>query len=231
MRVDAIALTVLFVLVLGLIYRRNRASIKAERAAMFAACLPLVENYRLVQDDMNFPVLTGTYRGHDLRAEPVADHVGFRKIPSLWLLVTIKREVPVQGTFDLLARPQNIEFFSPGAELAEHVPVPQGWPADAVIKMDNPDAVLMKLLEPHVLAFFADPKAKELVVTPRGVRVVYQANQVQRGEYLVLRALTFDHVAFSPAIFSALLDRAIAVADDLTSASRYLLGENDAQAA
>lgn len=232
MRLEVIALATLFVFILWLMHRRHRASVKAERAAMFDACLPLMKSYQIVQDNVNFPVLTGIYRGHNFRVEPLADHVGFRKIPSLWLLVTIKGEVPVKGAFDLLVRPQNIEFFSPSSELSENVSLPEGWPAHAMLKTDRPEAMPpLTRLEPHVLAIFADPKAKELVVTPRGVRIVYQLTQVLRSEYLILRALMFEDVSLAPTLLSALLDRAIAVCNDLGLARQHPLERGHEKAA
>lgn len=232
MRLDVIALTVLFTFILWFMYRRNRLAIKRDRAALFDACRPLLESYRIVQDDVDFPTLTGLYRGYAIEAEPLVDHLGFRKIPSLWLKVTVKCELPIDGTFDLLVRPQNIEFFSPAAELPENILTPEGWPAHAVIKGDRPAGMpRLALLEPHVLSLFADAKAKELLVTPRGVRIVYQVNQVQRGEYLVLRALTFADVALPPFLFGALLDRAVALCDDLTAAHGHSMEQSDAKVA
>ena len=53
---------------------------------------------------------------------------------------------------------------------------------------------------------------KELVITPRGVRLVYQAAQAERAEYLVLRQAHFTNNKADPALVRTLLDRAIAIA-------------------
>jgi hypothetical protein len=216
MHMDSLALAVLLAGILGFMYRHNRFRLKAERAAMFDTCLPLLDSFEISQDDVNFPVLSGIYQGHEVHVEAVLDHVGYRKLPSLWLLVTVKRDLALRTTLDVLVRPQNVEFFSPSEHLAESPPMPEGWPEHAVIKVDRLEQSLpLEVMEPHVLAFFSDPRAKEMVVTPRGARIVYQINQVERGEYLVLRGLKIGSVAVAAPLFRALLDRATSLCRDL----------------
>lgn len=216
MRYDALALFVLFVLVLWWINRRGRARIKAERGGMFNDCLPLFQSYRVTQDAVYFPVLTGRYRDHEVRLEPIADHIAIRKIPSLWLLATVRGEVPFGGTLDFLVRPQNIEFYSPSSELETRLSIPESWPQHAWLRTDRREALPpLELLTPH-MGFFDDPKAKELLITPRGVRLVYQANQSVRAHYMVLRQVHFEDPKLSPDLVRDLLDRAIALYEDLT---------------
>jgi hypothetical protein len=212
MRLDAAALAAFFLLVLWAMYARHRAEIKATRGAMFEPCLPLLSRYRLEQDDVNFPILTGVYRGYPIRVEPIADHAAYRKIPSLWLLVTVAKRLPVAGAFDLLVRPQNVEFFSPWSELPNNLPPPQGWPAHSVIKTQGTARIpWISLLTRHVETIFSDVRAKELLVTPRGVRVVYQLTQAERSQYLVLRSPVFRDCRLSEELFCRLLDWAIEV--------------------
>lgn len=120
MHLAGTVLAALFVIALGFIYWRDRNALKERRLKLFEACLALFDNYQLTRDAVNFPVLTGSYGGFEVRIEPLADHVVFRKIPSLWLLVTVKHALPVEGTFDLLARAQNVEFYSPADSLGAH---------------------------------------------------------------------------------------------------------------
>ena len=62
------------------------------------------------------------------------------------------------------------------------------------------------------MAIFDDTRAKELVLSPRGVRLVYQAAQGDRAQYLVLRQAHFQDNKADPALVRSLLDRAIAIA-------------------
>ena len=100
-------LIALLVCILWIMHRRKRSAVKAERAAMFNDCTDLFEKYRITQDDIYYPVFEGRYRGHDFRLEPIADHIAFRTIPSLWLLVTLRKRTPYEGIFDFLVRQRN----------------------------------------------------------------------------------------------------------------------------
>jgi hypothetical protein len=62
------------------------------------------------------------------------------------------------------------------------------------------------------IAAFDDPRMKELVITPLGVRLVYQAAQGERADYLVLRQARFTQAKVEAGLVQSLLDRAIAVA-------------------
>jgi hypothetical protein len=197
-------------------YRRDRNALKAQRLKLFEACLALIDNHRLTQDAVDFPVLTGSYDGHDVRIESVVDHVAFRKIPSLWLLITVKRPLPIDGTFDLLARRQNVEFYSFAGSLPVHVATPDAWPRHTTLKADRTAAGLpMDVLDSHVRTIFADPRSKELVVTKHGVRIVYQAHSADRAEYLVLRTAAFREAHVPAVLLKSLLDQAVGVCADL----------------
>jgi hypothetical protein len=57
---------------------------------------------------------------------------------------------------------------------------------------------------------------KELLVTPRGVRLVRQGAQAARAEYMVLRQSLFGPVTISRELLVSLLDRAVALAVDVS---------------
>ena len=218
MRYDVLVLALLLVAVLWLLHRRQRARVRRRRGAVFEAVLTLFDRYRVTQDDVDFPVLEGRYRGYEVRLEPIVDHVALRKVPSLWLRVTLRAPVPYGGVFDLLARPQNVEFYSPSAALEHAIALPPGWPTHASLRTDRPDAMPPQAIMARHIGFFADPKAKEMVVAPRGVRLVYQASQADRSHYLVLRQAEFADVALTPDLVCRLLDAAVALYDDLAKA-------------
>ena len=48
----------------------------------------------------------------------------------------------------------------------------------------------LDVIEPH-MTLFQDQRAKELLVTPKGVRLVYQAAQAEQGPYQTLRLVRF----------------------------------------
>lgn len=215
MRYELIALAVAFTAILWGIYARDRRRIRRLRAGLFERCRDLFESCRVTQDGIDVAVLEGRYRGHDFRVEPIIDHVNLRKVPSLWLLVTLRAPVPWRGALDLLVRPQNTEFYSPSAELPVALELPAGWPTHAALRSDRPDEAPPEAVIARHIGFFDDPRAKELVVAPRGVRLVYQADQARRSHYLVLRQAEFEKPALEPELLRGLMDRAIALHDDL----------------
>jgi hypothetical protein len=215
MSYEATAVLALMAAALSYIYWRGRQSIRNKRAAIFDSCLGLFESYRLGQDGVYFPVLKGRYRGYEVQLEPVVDHLAVRKLPSLWLLVTVRGRVRYAGVLDFLVRPLNVEFFSPSATLEIRLPVPTGWPQNAWLRTDLPEGMPpIERIEPHI-RFFDDPRAKELLVTPKGVRLVYLAKEGERAHYTVLRQAEFPDPSIPPQLLRDLMDRAVALLEDL----------------
>jgi hypothetical protein len=212
MQAAGFVLAVLFAAALALMHRRDRHALRAERGRLFDACVAIFERHRITQESVAWPVLAGTYGGYEVHIAPLVDDVVFRKVPSLWLLVTVKRPLPIAGAIDMLARAQNTEFYSPADGLPVRVATPHEWPRQMLIKADRPAADLpLAALDPHVRTLFADPRAKELLVTRQGVRIVYQAQAADRGEYLVLRRAVFRDARLPVTLVGSLLDQAVGV--------------------
>jgi hypothetical protein len=196
-------------------YLRDARRQRRSRSELFTQCLSLFQAYRVTQNGGDFAILEGRYRGHPVKLEPVLDTVAWRKVPSLWLKVTVLAPNPWPGVLDFLVRPQGVEFYSPGADLAHPLRVPPGWPQHAVLNCDDPSKVPpLTLIEPHI-ALFADQQMKELLITPRGTRLVRQLWQAERAEYLVLRQARFTSVHASPELVGALLDAALSICASL----------------
>ncbi len=219
-RDDIAALCAVFIPALWIIYRRARARHVAVRAAYFDDCRSLFDDCRVTLQDTDFPVLEGRYDGHRFRLEPIVDHMAVRKLPTLWLKVSLLGDLPMAGVVDFLARPQNTEFYSPSASLPTSVRLPAGWPQHATLRTDGDDPSLaIDLLAPH-MHIFDDPKAKELLITQRGVRIVYQASQGQRAYYLVLRQPQFGEPRLPLSLARQLLGQAIAVYNSAAAMTR-----------
>ena len=199
----------------------NARAERRRRVELFADSLALFDTARVTQDGAHFPVLEGRYRGFPIRLEPVLDDIGVRKVPSLWLKTTLLVANPDRGVLDFLVRPQGIEVYSPSHDLERRLPIPPEWPQHAILCTDaagrTPD---LARLTPHIRAF-DDPRTKELLVTPRGIRLVYQAAQARRGDYLVLRKARFADARLDPILVRGLLDRVIAIAADLDTVRHH----------
>lgn len=196
-------------------HRKHRAETRSRRGAMLDHARPLLDAPELKQNDVDFPVLEGRYRGHRVRIEPLEDHVAFRKIPSLWLLVTVRWGLPYAGVFDYIVRPDNMEYYSPVSRLDYSLTVPSDWPQHAWLRTDDPEAMPpLARVAPHI-SYFEDIRAKEMLITRRGVRLVYLANQARRPYYLVLRSVTFEDLTIPRERVLDLLERAVAICEDL----------------
>jgi hypothetical protein len=197
------------------LYRRDQKARRQRRAKLFAPAYDLFQSYRVVQERSDFPVLSGRYRDRDFRIDTVIDTLTFRKLPVLWLRVTLLQPLPGVAATDILVRVQNNEFYAPANDLPFQLAVPAHWPAGAYAKTEDPEAAPpLALLERHV-DFFRSDAAKEMLMTPKGVRLVRVLDQGDRAEYLVLRVADFRGAALEPAMLADMMDRCIALADDL----------------
>jgi hypothetical protein len=198
---------------LAILYRHERRRLRSQRARFFDECLHLFQSYRVVQEGPTYPLLSGRYRGHDIRLEPAIDDMAWRRVPVLWLKVTLLRQNACPGVLDFIVRPGAVEIHSPSSELDYHIPLPQGWPAQGLLCADNPSAAdVLDRLTPH-MGMFADPHMKELTITPRGVRLMCMIWQASRLHYGVFREVRFESTHLDPDLAESLLESAIGIAE------------------
>ena len=200
--------------VFGWLLRRDGLATKAGQLRYVQAVLPLLEVPSIIPQPRDYPYVTGRYRGREVRIEPHTDSISVRKLPSLWLQVTVRDELPVPATLDVMMRPRNVEYWSPFDQLAHELERPANWPPDANLRTDKAEgaADLRRLIEPH-LGFLRDPMGKEILITPRGVRVTLLAAEGERGAYLLQRQARFSGAPLDPTLVRSLLDRCITLAD------------------
>jgi hypothetical protein len=217
-RLDIVALAVLAVVALAWIYRRDKARADADRRVLFDEARGLLAEAEIERAPREYPKLRGRYRGHEVTIDAVVDTVAVRKLPSLWLRVTVLGEIPFRGVCDVMARAHNVEFYSPFGDLDQGMALPAGWPDHLSVKTDDADAMPpAAMLAPHI-GVFADERIKELLVTPKGVRIVRQAAQGSRAEYMVLRQANFGPVVVPRAQLQAMLEAAVSLLEALRSA-------------
>ena len=61
----------------------------------------------------------GVYDGRACRIEPHLDGMAVRKLPVLWLFVTVEAAIPKPFRLSAMMRPSNLEYWSPASELDE----------------------------------------------------------------------------------------------------------------
>jgi hypothetical protein len=109
-------------------------------------------------------------------------------------MITLPEPQPVDATFDLMMRAAGPSTFS-NFDFLEHViPRPGDFPEHAMIRTDDPSkAPAPAKILPHLDLFFGT-QAKELLISPKGLRIVAQAAQADRARYTVLREASFGDV-------------------------------------
>lgn len=221
-------MTVLAVItaVVGLAYlayrhREDQKAVRARRAAFFNDCWTVLDDPKLALDVFGYPSIAGTYEGEPIRADVVVDCLGLRKLPSLWVRVTLEAPVAIGAVLDVMMRPSGAEFFSPFNDLHERLDTPADWPERAIVHTDDPKRLPdPEVFTPHV-AILEEKPAKELIVSPKGARIVWQADEAQRSDYLLLRQARFDVVRFDAEEFRKLVVKLVGI--------RRALAENATQ--
>lgn len=196
---------------LAWVWRRDQRSARAARAELLAEAAGLLEGAEQAQDGLDYPTVRGRWRGLAVELRPIADTMALRKLPSLWLQVTLQAPTKAPGVLDVLLRPLGVEHWSPMADLAVSVPTPAGLPETAQVRLDREEATaLLPVAQAHA-AFLARPTAKELLVTPKGARLVVQLAEGERGSYLLFREARFPVRRVERAALEALLAEAAQV--------------------
>lgn len=192
----------------------NRSRERARRC-YFDTCAGWLDQCHFERRASGFSRLSGTYRGNVIDLQAVPDTLTFRKLPALWVLVTLPGPVPAHARLNLMLRPTGQEPFSTFGRLPHDLAVPAGFPPDCAMRTDDPKAVIpAELLRPH-LALFDDASVKELVISPNGLRVVLLAEEADRARYLVYRDAEMGRTPLAPERIEGVVGRLVALRLDL----------------
>ena len=205
-----VGLAVLAYLVRRALRERDRRRSEPER--FFGRAKALLTDSRFEDTgSVGLPRLVGHYHGFAVQVQAVVDTLATRRLPALWLLMTLQDSLPVRARFDLMMRPTGPTTFSNFDLLPVTVPLPADFPEHAVLRTDD----AARLLPVHVIAghvdVFQSTRAKELLITPHGVRIVWLLAEASRARYGVFREADFDEADVDPLVLSDVLDRLIAL--------------------
>jgi hypothetical protein len=149
---------------------------------------------------------TGTWRGERAQIRTIVDTLAVRKLPAFWLSVTIAEPIKIETIFDMMMRPGTTTTFSNFDLLPVTLLTPSDFPQEAVIRTDRPDAAPpLDVISQHI-GLFAEGRAKELLITPNGVRIVWLLAEADRARYGVLRQAEFGEVGLDAERINALLE-------------------------
>ncbi|MET0599733.1 MAG: hypothetical protein ABWZ57_17905 [Mesorhizobium sp.] len=205
--ISALALAAAGSGVLWLKARRDHREALAHRAALLDDACALFPDARVAIGTDGFPSLSFRLDdGREARLLLIADSLVTRRLPQLWLALTILDATP-QRRFSIgaLARPTGAEYYSRVHPLPDFVEPPDG---------DVPLLMRAAALPRHLVGQaaralalpFADPRLKEAVLSPRGISIVRQACEGDRGAHLLLRQARFD----APTVPADMVEQAIA---------------------
>lgn len=185
------------------------------RATYFDAVKPLFEGGETRLQPTGFPRMTGRRAGLAFDMQAIPDTLTFRKLPALWVLVTLPEPLPLEATLDLMARPSGNEPFTRFATLPQSLPTPPDLPKDIAVRTDD----ATRIPPPDLIAahadLFTDPRVKELVLSPKGLRIVILAEEADRGRYLIFREAEMGRTPLPPSRLEPLLDRLAAIRQDV----------------
>ena len=196
------------------IFRASRVARDA-RARYFDPLKPLFDSGETRIQPSGFPRMTGRRKGLSFDLQAIPDSLTFRKLPALWVMVSLPAPMPVRADLDLMARPSGQEPFSRFATLPHSLPAPDFLPASVALRSDNAAAVPPEALVRRHADHFADDRIKELLISPKGLRIVILAEEADRGRYLIFRDAEMGMTPLHPDRIAPLLDRLAALRDDL----------------
>lgn len=178
----------------------------AARAGYLDACLPLFFQPHKAVAETGFARVSGTYRGQMFDVQVVPDSLSLRKLPCLWLLATLAERLPVAGTFDVMLRATGSETFSKFGNLPDQIAVPEGFPEGCTIRTDSADDFPSAAVIGRYMAGLDAARLKEVVVAKTGVRVVWLAEEADRGRYLLFRDAEMGGQPLPPDVLQPLMD-------------------------
>jgi hypothetical protein len=191
--------------------RRRRA-----RAALLDAGRQLLEVSQIAWSEDGFPRLEGRYRARRVIAALVPDTLTMRRLPQLWLSLTVALPLPIDAACAVLVRPNGSEFYALLPALPDRLRPPPDWPDELLLHGRGEGAGrLVAILAPAIARLLQDPRVKEVGVTPRGLRLVWQAAEGALGPHLLLRQAEFPARPIAPAQLARLLDGLLELADRL----------------
>lgn len=202
--------------------RRERERRRREPERFFAPIAGLIEESRFEETgSLGYPRLSGRYRDQAVQVLPVVDTLATRRLPALWLLVTLQDALPVKAKLDMMMRPTGPTTFSNFDLLPFTLERPAGFPEDAVLRTDDPRQVMTaQVIAPH-LGIFANSRAKELLITPNGVRLVWLLAEASRARYGVFREADFGAAVLERALLRELLDRLVAIRQSILTSKAH----------
>jgi hypothetical protein len=191
----------------------------AARRTLLDRCAGLFSTAMITHGGDGFPRLEGYRNGQFTRIELVPDNMTIRRLPQLWLKLTRLDARPARPEFSVLVRPSGAEFYSLTEKHSRTLEPPPGLGQEVIAKGDcAASQAMLDAAAPQLQRLFSDPRMKEVGVTRKGLRLIWQAAEGHRGEHLIFRQCRFEDAAVAPEVLAALLANLDAVGSAIDDA-------------
>jgi hypothetical protein len=186
--------------------QRRAAQQNRQAEILFSELMPLLQDaMREPGESIGSWKVVGLYRNYLFQFQTITDTMAVRKLPSLWLIVTLPKAQPLKTTFDFMMRPASATTFSKFDFLQHTLPLPDGFPEEGVLRSDGlmaaPDGA-MRL----ALSMFRARRGKELLVSPKGLRIVWQLAEGDRARYGVYREARFSNARIDASLATEIMN-------------------------
>ena len=215
------AIALALVLHLAWLARGNRNKAAAALATDEASVRTVITDAANVSDG-TAGVITfeGSWKARRVQVRTIVDTLATRKLPARWLSVSITEQVAVPGTFDMMMRPGSPTTFSNFDHLDHTLAKTAEFPAEAVVRTDRKGVRFPQDIIADHLEIFVEGRAKELLITPKGVRIVWLLAEAERARYGVFRQAEFGDVRLDPVLIETLLASASTLRDAINRRER-----------
>lgn len=178
----------------------------ASRRALLDDCARLFDRHALTHGGDGFPKLSGRSGARNVDVRLISDTMTIRRLPQLWLQVTVLERLEGVSGLAVLVRPSGYEFYSLTEGFHRVIESPATLPREIIVRGEGAkSAALFEKLVPALAGILADPRVKEVAVTAQGFRIIRQAAEGRRGDYLLLRQAVFDDAAVPAEMLEAAL--------------------------
>lgn len=193
--------------------RDNREAMAARHGLLEEAGGLLADVERTIGPDQ-YPVVTGRIAdGRRVKIELVADSMITRRLPQLWLRLTLYDAVPGRPRIGALARPTGGEYYSLVHDMPQWMEPPKTGTSMLMRGDGTATPLQVERTLRHFTTLFADPVVKEAVISANGIRIMLQAAQGERAAHLFLRQSRF----LIAAVPAENIRKAIALSDALAA--------------
>lgn len=191
---------------LGWLAVRDHRRELGKRRQLLDACVELFDRHIVIWSGDGFPRAEAELEGRRFDLRLISDGMTIRRLPQLWLQVTELAPLDRVHGFSVLVRPTGYDFFSLAYRFHHVIAAPGSFPREVIVRgEDELSASCVSGAAAALSVILQDMRVKEISVTRRGLRIVRQVDEGERGAYLLLRQAVFNRGAVSVGVVAHML--------------------------